>query len=157
MAEFDAGEPVDNLAESDIDLLLLEEVTVSGDFVAWFCSQLGLQDANLAKARRNVADSDGKSDIVLWVKADGQSIIVLIENKINAPEQPSQDERDHIRGRKLVKETGYDDCVTVICAPTSYLDRLPSGSAYQHRVSYEDIARWFDAGNNLRAAWRGAV
>ncbi len=157
MAKFDARKLVDNLAESDIDLLLLEEFAVSGDFVAWFCSRAGVQDARLQKARRNVWDSDGESDIVLWVKADGQSIIVLIENKINAAEQPSQDERYHIRGPRLVKEARYDDYVTVICAPSRFLDGLSSGSTYQHQVSYEDIAGWFDAVNSLRAAWRRDV
>ena len=62
--------------------------------------------------------------------------------------------RYHIRGPRLVKEAGYDDYVTVISAPRRYLDDLPSGSAYQHRVSYEDIAGWFDAANSLRVAWR---
>ena len=157
MAKFETGEPVDNLAESDIDLLLLEEFAVSGDFVAWFCSRAGVQSARLEKARRNVADSDGESDIVLWVKAGALRMVVLIENKINAPEQPRQDKRYHIRGRRLVKEAGYDDYITVICAPNSYLGHLPAESAYQHRVSYEDIARWFDAMHDSRAAWRGDV
>ncbi len=41
MAKSGAGEPVDNLAEHDIDLLLLEEFIVSRDLLAWFCSRIG--------------------------------------------------------------------------------------------------------------------
>jgi len=130
---------------------------VSGDFVAWFCGQTGVLDARLEKARRNVTDSDAESDIVLWVKAAARRIVVLIENKIDAPQQERQDGRYHIRGSRLVREDGYDDYRTVICAPRGYLDGLPSESAYQHRVSYEDISDWFDAANGPRATWRGDV
>ncbi|MCY4230091.1 MAG: hypothetical protein OXF26_04250 [Alphaproteobacteria bacterium] len=43
MAKSEAGEPVDNLAEHNIDLLLLEEFIVSRDFLAWFCSRIGVR------------------------------------------------------------------------------------------------------------------
>ncbi len=157
MPILEPGKHVDNLIESDIDLLLLEEFAVSGDFLTWFCSQAGVQDAVLERARRNVTDADGESDIVLWVRAGGQRMVVLIENKIDAPEQESQDERYHVRGRRLAETGGADRYVTVICAPGRYLDGLPSGSAYQHQVSYEDIAGWFDAAGSRRAAWRRDV
>jgi len=157
MAKSGAGEPVDNLAERDIDLLLLEEFMVSRDFLAWFCSRIGVRDARLERARRNVTDSDGESDIVLWVKAGALRIVVLIENKIDAPQQERQDERYHVRGPRLVREADYDDYLTVICAPRGYLNGLPSGSAYQYRVSYEEISDWFDAAHGPRAEWRGTV
>ncbi len=157
MARSGAGASVDNLTERDIDLLLLEDFIVSRDFLAWFCSRIGVRDARLERARRNMTDSDGESDIVLWVKAGTLYIIVLIENKIDAPQQELQDERYHVRGPRLAREAGYDDYLTVICAPCGYLDGLPSGSAYQHRVSYEEISDWFDAANGPRAAWRGDV
>ena len=41
------GKHFGNLTESDLDLLLLEEFTVCGDFLAWFCSQANVQDAVL--------------------------------------------------------------------------------------------------------------
>ena len=157
MPILEPGKHVDNLTESDIDLLLLEEFAVSRDFLTWFCSQAGVQDAVLEGARRNVMDADGESDIVLWVGAGGQQMVVLIENKIDAPEQESQDERYHVRGRRLAETAGADRYVTVICAPGRYLDGLPSGSAYQHQVSYEDIAGWFHAVDSRRATWRRDV
>ena len=155
--KLEPGYHVDNLAECDIDLLLLEELTVSGDFLAWFCGQAGVQNAVLEEARRSVTDADGESDIVLWVRAGGQRMVVLIENKIDAPEQERQDERYHVRGRRLAEAAGADSYLTVICAPGRYLDGLPSGSVYQHRVSYEDIAGWFDGVDSRRAAWRRDV
>ena len=111
-----------------------------------------MQDTVLEEARRNVTDADGESDIVLWVRAGGQRMVVLVENKINAPEQERQDERYHVRGRRLAETAGADRYLTVICAPGRYLDGLPSGSACQHRVSYEDIAGWFDGVGSRRAA-----
>lgn len=155
--KLEPGYQVDNLAESDIDLLLLEELTVSGDFLAWFCSRAGVQGAVLEGARRSVTDADGESDIVLWIRAGGRRMVVLIENKINAPEQERQDERYHVRGRRLAETDGADHYLTAICAPIRYLDGLPSGSAYQHRISYEDIAGWFDGVGCRRAAWRRDV
>ena len=157
MAEVELWEPVDNLAERDIDLLLLEEFSVSRDFLAWFCSHAGVQDAVLEKARRNVKDADGESDIVLWVRADGQRMVVLIENKINARQQESHDERYQVRGRRLAEADQADRNLTVICAPGRYLEGLATGSAYRWRVSYEEIADWFDAVGSQREAWRRDV
>ena len=122
--------------------------------ISWSGSAAGpvVQDAVLEEARRNVADADRESDIVLWVRAGGRRVVVLVENKINAPEQERQDERYHVRGRRLAETAGADRYLTVICAPGRYLDGLPSGSAYQHRVLYEDIASWFDGVGSRRAA-----
>jgi hypothetical protein len=81
----------------------------------------------------------------------------MIENKIAAPEGDRQDERYHLRGIRSREQGRVDDYVTVICAPQRYLDALESGSAYQHRVPYEAIAEWFEAGEGRRAAWRHHV
>ena len=108
MALLEPGKHVANLTESDIDLLLLEELAVSRDFLVWFCSQANVQDAVLEEARRNVTDADRESDIVLWVRAGGRRVVVLVENKINAPEQERQDERYHVRGRRLTETAGAD-------------------------------------------------
>ena len=151
------GKHIKKLEERDIDLLLLEEFHVSGSLAIWFCSLAGVQDAVFEGAWHSVADADGESDIVLLVKTGGQRTALLIENKVDAHEQERQDERYRIRGRRLVRNGEADECGTVICAPRKYLDRLPSGSRYQHRVSYEEIAGWFEAAGGRRAAWRADI
>jgi hypothetical protein len=45
----------------------------------------------------------------------------------------------------------------VICAPSRYLESVRSDSAYQQRVSYEQIALWFSTQEGRRAAWRHAI
>ena len=153
----DFGRYLSVVAERDIDLLLMEEFHISDDFVAWFCEEIGLKDVSPAGAWHSLSDTDGESDLVLRVRIGGRRIGVLIENKINAPERNLQAERYHLRGIKSREQGKLDDYVTVMCAPHRYLDALNPKSAYQKRISYEQIAAWFDKQPGRRAAWRRHV
>jgi hypothetical protein len=148
------GRYLASVAERDIDLLLMEEFHISDDFVAWFCSELGLHGVSPAGAWHSVSDTDGESDLLLLVLKDGRRIGILIENKVAAPEQDLQAERYHLRGIRSLEQGKLDDYVTVMCAPRRYLDALNPESAYQHRVSYEQIAAWFSQQEGRRATWR---
>jgi len=153
----DFGPYLASVRERDIDLLLMEEFHISDSFVAWFCGELGLHDVAPAGAWHSLSDTDGQSDLVLRVRREGRRIGILIENKIYAPEQHLQAERYHLRGIKSREQGRFDDYVTVICAPSIYLNALRPKSAYQHRVSYEQIADWFSQQEGRRAAWRHRV
>jgi hypothetical protein len=153
----DFGRYLASVAERDVDLLLMEEFHISDAFVAWFCDQVGLKGIKPAGAWHSLSDTDGESDLLLRVIADNKRIGVLIENKIAAPEQDEQDRRYHLRGIKSREQGKLDDYVTVMCAPSRYLSSLASTSAYQHRVSYEDIAAWFLAQPGRREQWRSHV
>ena len=142
------------VAERDIDLLLMEEFHVNDDFVAWFCSEVGLVDVTPAGAWHSLSSTDGETDLLLRVIEKGRRIGVLIENKIGAPEQDLQAERYHLRGIASREQGKLDAYVTVMCAPKRYLDTLSPTSAYQHRVAYEQIASWFSDQEGRRAAWR---
>jgi hypothetical protein len=146
-----------SVAERDIDLLLMEEFHISDNFVAWFCGELGLRGVSPAGAWHSVSDTDGESDLLLRVLKDGRRIGILIENKVAAPEQDLQAERYHLRGIRSREQGELDDYVTVMCAPRRYLDALNPESAYQHRVSYEQIADWFSRQDGRRATWRHHV
>jgi hypothetical protein len=150
----DFGRYLAAVTERDIDLLLMEEFHVSEDFVAWFCGEVGLTSVSPAGAWHSLSDTDGESDLLLRVLKDGRRIGVLIENKVNAPEQDRQAERYHLRGIKCREQGKLDDYVTVMCAPQRYLDALDSKSVYQHRLAYERIASWFSEQKGPRAAWR---
>lgn len=150
----DFGRYLASVAERDIDVLLMEEFHVSDDFVAWFCGELGLHGVAPAGAWHSLSDTDGESDLLLRVLKDGRRIGILIENKVAAPEQDLQAERYHLRGIRSREQGKLDDYVTVMCAPKRYLDALSQDSVYQHRVSYERIAAWFDEQKGRRAAWR---
>jgi hypothetical protein len=154
VSDSDFGRYLASVAERDIDLLLMEEFHVSDEFVGWFCGKVGLRGALPAGAWHSLSDTDGESDLVLRVIKDRRRIGILIENKIGAPEQDLQAERYHLRGIKSREQGKFDDYLTVICAPDRYLESLSTGSAYQHRVSYEQIADWFGRQSDRRSAWR---
>jgi hypothetical protein len=151
------GRYLATIAERDIDLLLMEEFHVCDDFVAWFCSEIGLDAVTPAGAWHSVSDTDGETDLLLEVVKDLRRIGILIENKIGAPEQDLQAERYHLRGIRSREEGKLDDYVTVMCAPQCYLSGLNPDSAYQHRFPYERIAEWFRRREGRRAAWRCGI
>jgi len=153
----DFGRYLATVAERDIDLLLMEEFQICDDFVAWFCSEIGLGPVSPAGAWHSVSDTDGETDLLLRVVKDGRRVGVLIENKIAAPEQDLQAERYHLRGIRSREAGKLDDYVTVMCASQRYLDSLRSDSVYQHRLPYERIAEWFMRRNGRREAWRCQV
>ena len=150
----DFGWYLASVAERDVDLLLMEEFHASDEFVAWFCNEIGIGGASPAGAWHSLSDTDGESDLLLRVLKEGRRIGILIENKIAAPEQDLQAERYHLRGIKSREQGKLDDYLTVMCAPSRYLDALSPTSVYQNRVSYEQIAAWFSAQPGRRAAWR---
>lgn len=143
--------------ERDVDLLLIEELHVSDDFVKKFCASVGLFVAVFEGAWHSVSNADGETDILLVVMTSEKRVAILVENKVNAPEQDRQDERYHVRGERYVKDGRCDEYRTIICAPQRYLDALPSQSKYQFRVSYEEIATWFCGSEDRRTLWRKSV
>jgi hypothetical protein len=155
--EGDFGRYLASVAERDIDLLLMEEFHISGDFVAWFCGALGIFGVEPAGAWHSVSDMDGETDLLLRVVKDTRRIGILIENKVGAPEQDLQAERYHLRGIRSRESGKIDDYVTVMCAPQRYLDGLAANSAYEHRFPYERIAEWYGRQEGRRAAWRHRV
>ncbi|MDE1007286.1 MAG: PD-(D/E)XK nuclease family protein [Paraburkholderia fungorum] len=146
-----------SVAERDIDLLLMEEFHASDTFVTWFCRCLGLADVRRIGAWHSVSDSDGETDLLLRVEADGRRVAVLIENKISALEQHEQPQRYHIRAARDQQQGRCDAYVIVICAPERYLAGLNAQSDYQYQVSYEQIAAWFSRQPDRRSAWRRQV
>lgn len=150
----DFGHYLANVAERDVDLLLMEEFHANEDFVTWFCARLGLTGVCGNGAWHSVSDVDGETDLLLRVIAGSQRVGVLVENKIDAPEQAQQDQRYHLRAARAQVQGKFDAYVTVMCAPQRYLSALSTLSAYQYRVSYEDIADWFGTQLGRRAAWR---
>jgi hypothetical protein len=155
--EGDFGRYLECVTERDVDLLLMEEFHISDEFVGWFCGELGLYDVSPAGAWHSLSDTDGESDLLLRVLKEERRIGILIENKVAAPEQDLQAERYHLRGIKLRENGKLDDYVTVMCAPSRYLDGLRQDSVYQHRVSYERIAAWFGRQEGRRVAWRHQI
>lgn len=90
------------VAERDIDLLILEVLTVSREFAQWFYQENHLvpPTEGKSKAFHSVSDAElGESDIVVLYD-NGHAI--LIENKIGAIAQKDQARRYQQRGEKVL-------------------------------------------------------
>lgn len=157
LADDPLGPSLASIAERDIDLLLLEEFNASEAFLKWFCSQVGVPEAELMRAWHSVANAFGESDLVLTVQSNGKIVGILIENKIDAPEQKEQGTRYRSRGDQYVKEGLMQSYVTVMCAPETYISSLPESSGYDRYLHYEKICDWFNQFEDRRSKWRSYV
>jgi hypothetical protein len=82
------------VAERDIDLLLLEEISSSPNFLKWFLAQTGISGrASLVSAGCAVHTTKGESDLEVTVQYAGRIYRILVEDKIGAAFQPRQSER----------------------------------------------------------------
>ena len=154
----DFGAYLRSVEERDVDLLLLEEFHIDPSFVQWFGQQVGLTTGPIFDgAWHSISDQDGETDLLLRVWSGADRVAVLIEDKINASEQPDQDQRYHLRGVRARESGLCERFVTVICAPETYLKALSAGSVYQHRVSYEAVLGWYKSIAGPRSEWRQAV
>jgi hypothetical protein len=138
------------VAERDIDLLVLEELTVSREFAEWFFleNHLALPIQNSARAFHSVSDAElGESDIVVLYE-NGHAI--LVENKIGAIAQKNQAKRYRQRGEKGLLCKSWSSYSTCIIAPNNYLERTADARGYQTHISYEQIRDWFGSHNTER-------
>lgn len=138
------------VAERDIDLLILEELTVSREFAQWFYQENHLVPPTQGKAKafHSVTDVEfGESDIVVLYD-NGHAI--LIENKIGAIAQKDQAKRYQQRGEKGLAFKFWHSFSTCIIAPENYLDSTADVRGYQAKVSYERIRDWFDRHDSER-------
>lgn len=83
-----------SINERDIDLLILEELTVSDEFLDWFSARLfgcTVYSAAAGAWHSVVAGDNRESDLLfIFLSQSGERIAILIENKIDAPPQPQQ-------------------------------------------------------------------
>jgi len=155
---------VASIAERDIDLLILEELSVSEEFREWFSSRVFGEPIYQSEigAWHSVSDSQlGESDLIFLFNAtdgeatdgkttdgkatDGPRIAILIENKIDAPPQQRQGERYHSRGEEGIKKGYWEKYRTCIIAPNKYLKSYKDSEEYDVEISYEEILAYFQS------------
>lgn len=138
---------VASIAEHDIDLLVLEELSVSDEFRKWFSSKVFGYQLFQKKIGtwHSVSDAQlGESDLIFIFEAvEGPRTAILIENKIDAPPQPQQGERYRLRGEKGLKEGYWEQFKTCVIAPDKYLSSSKHSESYDIEISYEDIMDYF--------------
>ncbi|MGC9445370.1 MAG: hypothetical protein ACP5E9_10675, partial [Candidatus Methanospirareceae archaeon] len=139
---------IEAVGERDIDLLLLEEFHVSEQFQDWFAAKaLGTEShrRRFETASHAVTDHElGESDLVAYYSdPHGRILAILIENKIDAPAQPSQATRYEKRGKAGINARRWNDFKTCIVGPSSYLKSTPDAAEYQVSITYEEMCEFF--------------
>ncbi len=127
--------------ESDIDLLLVEELHSNATFRAWFLSQTDARsgfDQPLIFVGRSISNYHGESDVlIIHFNGDNKRRAILIENKISATPTELQDDRYVLRGKQGIADQTWEEFVTVLVAPQKYLSE--ERMKFDHEISYEDI------------------
>lgn len=132
--------------ERDIDLMLVEELHASGDFVTWMAGRAGLAGQPAAwdvKHSKRRTRSRREIDIFLEIDAlGGQRAALLIENKLDATEQP--DQAESYREELDALAEGYGSAAMVIVCPDAYTAQHGEFTGkFDAVVSYEDIREYF--------------
>lgn len=152
-----------SVSERDIDLLLLEEFSVSIDFRKWFQNRVAHAYEYQAEkgAWHSLVESElGESDIVfVYISRSNQRVAILIENKIDAPPQPEQAQRYSKRGEKGIKDGYWDLFKTCVIAPQRYLNSSKHDQDYDVEVSYEELSEYFAASDfdSARSLYKASI
>jgi len=129
---------LDTIRERDVDILIMREFCTNKSFANLFLKQVGIDVFEIISINHSVMDTSlGESDIEIMLDVRGKKVALLIENKINADEQPLQFERYVERGEKKKKANLIDAFYVFMTAPQSYLS---SHNQYKNKVSYEQLA-----------------
>lgn len=137
---------VPDVCERDIDLLILEEVIASSDFLSWILDRVGIDPfCDLVDARRSVKTANGESDLELVVHGTNGTAKIMIENKVDAAFQPNQPKRYMERAAGYKSSAKYSKVVAVIMAPKIYFRDLDENYEFDAKVMYEDIVLWFES------------
>jgi hypothetical protein len=147
------------MQEVRIDYLLEEELRCDSEFARRFLAacrpELVLEKVD--EVIHSVVDRFGEADLVARLRVtdldrgSNTRLALLIEDKITTPLQPKQDERYRKRGEAGISEGAWDMFVSVLVAPTSYLNRA---HAFQAAVALEKMKDWICKKDSARRAFK---
>ncbi|MBU6463589.1 MAG: PD-(D/E)XK nuclease family protein [Bradyrhizobium sp.] len=150
--------------ERDVDLLLVEELRCSADFVRWIVNRIaGMIGTSINFTTSDVTHSKRRTynrreiDICLRLKAPGGlTTILLIENKLDTSEQFEQAESYRAEAKHFVQNGEARAAYTVIVCPAAYARRnAVFVSKFDTNISYEDISAYL-AGRSQEPGELGA-
>ena len=143
--------------ERDMDMLFLEELVSSNEFLGIFLSQIGIEEATVVSAEHSKKDDElGESDLTVVLEHNSKRVALLIEDKIDAVAQPDQASRYIERGNKGLSDGDYDEYYIFIVAPKIYLDTNDEASKYPYSISYEEVLNYFESKNDSRSAFKAS-
>ncbi|SHF92166.1 PD-(D/E)XK nuclease superfamily protein [Loktanella atrilutea] len=153
--------------ERDVDLLLVEELFSSLDFTSWMARSVGITtpivrwDVKHSKRRTR---SRREIDIFVEMQhVDGARSAILIENKLDATEQP--DQAESYRDELHALASDYRMAAMIIVCPEAYAAKHSEFTGkFDATVSYESLCGFFRemetvAGSDLvlRHRFRGDI
>lgn len=149
--------------EELIDRLLIQELACDDAFARWFvprCTGGEAGEGKIVELNQSRTRRGRETDVeVHWRRSDGQRLLILIENKIEAAFQPQQLEDYHARGQGLVRENKIDKYCVALLAPSKYLSSSLHTTKADVRVPYEDLLLYFaqHAGLDIRHAYAARI
>ncbi len=135
------------LRERDMDLLFLEEIGSDPGFAKlivnqtkWVGRDFTVDSIELSHTETNL----GESDITVILTIENAKCAILIEDKIDAPAMPRQYQRYVERGKLAVESGVYTDFDICILCPEKYYHQNEEAQKYDHFISYEMCAGYFE-------------
>lgn len=133
--------------ERDIDLLLVEELYANYDFLVWLAAKVDIDgpfhDWDVKHSKRR---TQSRREIDIFVEMKDQSDCkhaLLIENKIDAGEQP--DQAESYREELAVLAEPYARRAMIIVCPEAYaLQHHEFTGKFDAVVTYQDVRGFFD-------------
>lgn len=138
---------ISDVNEKEIDFLMAEELAASPSFLSIFTRKLDEYEGSklgVTKIRRSHLDSNGDSDLEIFIRDDrGRCLVLFIENKISNRFPPYQIHRYKQKGEVYLRQNECDDYQIILVAPESYgynKDALDIDG----RILYDDLVEWFE-------------
>jgi hypothetical protein len=131
---------LDVVEERELDLLLLLELYASDTFRRFVVQRVTHSDeTKFLGAWRSVVTHLGETDLLLLCEVANQGrVAIMIEDKIDAPFQPTQADRYQARGKEGIEDRLWDRYYTCLCGPKKY-SPLEESKAWHSLLTLEDI------------------
>lgn len=139
--------------ERDIDLLLVEELYASPAFTAWITAQTNLTvDIEMSSVLHSKRRTRSRREIDIFVdlrSKAGKRCAILIENKLDADDQPDQAESYREELARISED--YSAASMLIVCPEAYARAHPVFTGkFDGVVTYEALVDYFDRAGRER-------
>ncbi len=138
--------------ERDVDLLIVEELYCNKEFIKWVVAQASslnldrskIQSSEVVHSKRRLKNRR-EIDIQLnLLSKSSQKFTCLIENKLDADEQPEQGESYQAECRDIERAELAEKAIAILVAPEHYLQSNNTfKNKFDHTISYEQIIDFF--------------
>lgn len=131
--------PVESIQERDVDLILLEELSIDNAFCEWFINELDLPKlTSVNGVWRSISDlGRGETDILFSYNSTDKKYFILIENKQDASFQDEQFNRYLSRANEYRNSNKCIEAFAVLVAAKLYCENQ---SHFENYLTYESIA-----------------